>query len=307
MTLFALFGRLQLPLFDATVDGSGGGGSGAGDAAAAAATAATTAAGTTGAAASTAQPGAASSGFSYKEDRSDWVPKHRFNEVNTQAQEAKTLREQIKDRDLKIAALAGVTPAEPGADRKKAIDAAFREQYPHLVPLLDLPKEAIERLTQVPQQVDRVSESEKREWARHGKSQMTSLYGQVADAIGSDTLNKEQQSDLQVSFGSWFRARCQSEIDASPERISETLQRYEEGDPELLKEFVKRYTDNWVEPARRRVTQQTLTRTRPTPNSQGRAQVTSVKKPEVFKNLDERIDYAAKLGKANGSLQFTDR
>jgi hypothetical protein len=253
------------------------------------------------AASSTAQPGA-STGFTYTEDRSKWIPPHRFNEVNTRAQEAATLREQIKERDAKIAALAGLTPADPGSDKAKAIDQAFRAQYPHLVPLLDMKKEDIERLTKTPEQVERASNAEKRESQRHGKSQLSALYSQVAESIGADKLSDDQQSDLKFSFGAWFRSKCAAEIEASSDgQTSATLQRYEDGDPELLKEFVKRYTANWIEPARRRVTQQTLTRTRPVPNSGGRTQVSTVQRPEKFKNLDERIEYAANLAKERGA------
>jgi hypothetical protein len=313
MTLNAFLKSLLLmPLFETPGDGGAGGGTGTGADAGgtgAAGTGTGTAAGTaatgTAAGTSTAQPGAAS-GFTYKEDRSDWVPKHRFNEVNGQAQRARQLETELEVEKRRVQALSGVIPADPGSEKQRAIDAAFRAQYPHLVPLLDLSKEQIEALTSVPDQISRVGDSEKREWARLGKSQMTSLYAQVAESIGADSLNSDQQQDLQAGFANWFRARCGAEIQASEDGISDTLQRYEDGDPELMKEFVKRYTANWVEPARRRVTQQTLTRTRPTPNSQGRTQVTSVKRPEKFKNLDERIEYAASLAKERG-VSFADR
>lgn len=253
-----------------------------------------------GAAAPTAQP----TGFTYTEDRSKWIPPHRFNEVNEKARRASELEAQLAERDRKIAALAGVTPADPNSEKAKQIDAAFRAQYPHLVPLLDLSKEQIEALTRTPQALDRTSQIEAREWARHGKAQMASLYTQVADAIGADDLNDDQKGDLRESFSSWFKSRCISEARAqgleSPED-SPTFKRYEDGDPKLLEEFTQRYTSTWVDPVRRRLTQQTVTtRTRPVPNSGGRQQVTQTQRPEKFNSLDERLDYAAKLYKERG-------
>lgn len=314
MTLNALLKTLLFPLLESPGDGGAGGGTGAGDGAGGTGAAGTgtgtadsTAAAAAAAAAASAQPGAGTSGFNYKEDRSKWIPPHRFNEVNTRAQRAVELEAGIAERDRKIAALAGVSPADPGSEKAKQIDAAFRAQYPHLVPLLDLKPEQIEALVKTPDQVKSAGDAEKRAWMRHGKSQMTSLYSQVAEAFGADALNDDQKQDLQAGFGTWFRAKCNAEVKASEDGVSTTLQRWEDGDPEVLKEFVKRYTSNWVEPARRRVTQQSLTRTRPTPNSQGRTQVTSVKRPDSFKDLDARIAYAAQLGKENGALKFADR
>lgn len=243
----------------------------------------------------------AQSGFTFAEDRKDWVPPHRFREVSEKAGKLKDLESQIAERDRKIAALAGVQPVDPKTQKAEQVKEAFLEMFPQFKHLANLSDEQMQALLQTPQRVGQATEAESREWARHGKTQLNSLYSSVADVIGADTLNDDQKSDLKDSFASWFKSKVQSELQATGGESSATLSKYEDGDQTLIEEFTKRYTANWVEPARRKLTQQTLTRTRPVPNSQGRAQVTS-KRPEKFNSLDERLDYAASMLQDQGVL-----
>lgn len=235
----------------------------------------------------------ASPSFTYKEDRTDWIPRHRFNEVSQQARRAAELEAQIKERDAKIAALAGVTPKDPGAEKAEQVKAAFFQMFPQFKHLSNLTDEQMQALITAPEKAGRVDQFEQREWARHGKAQMSTLYSNVAEAIGAEALDDDQKADLRESFSAWFKGKCQQELEQSGGRESKTLQRYEEGDPALLNEFTKRFTDKWVEPARRKVTQQQLTRVRPVVNSGGRG-VATANQPPKFNSLDDRIDFAAK-------------
>lgn len=261
----------------------------------------TTAAGGTGAtgAGTSAQPGAAAAqtGFTYTEDRSKWIPPHRLNEVTTRATRAE---QELENSRRQVQALAGVQPNDPNAAKTQQVKDAFFEMFPAFRHLDKLTDEQMQQILTTPSRVADVSNAESREWARHGKTQMTSLFAEVAAEIGAEELSADQKADLKDGFSTWFRNKCQAELHASDGAESATLQRYEDGDPNLLREYVKRHSSNWVEPARRKVTAQTLTRTRPVPNSAGRAQVTSLQRPEKFANMDERLDYAAKLAKERG-------
>lgn len=243
---------------------------------------------------------ASTTGFSYQEDRSKWIPPHRFNEVNQRAQRTQQLEVDIAERDRKIAALAGVAPVDPNAQKSQQVKDAFFQMFPAFRHLANLSDQQMERLLRAPESADQVKEIETRYWRQQGDSFQGKVFSEVANAIGADSLSEDQKSDLQSSFHSWFGAKCRAELEASGNAASATLDRYQAQDPSLIADFVKRVTNNWVEPARRRVTQQTLTRTRPVPSSAGRSQVITRQTPETFKTLDERIEFGANRLKDEG-------
>lgn len=294
---------LMLPLLSPEDAGAGSGGSGdAGGSAAGTADngQAAGAAGSEG----VARTGAAPTGFTYKEDRTDWMPKHRFNEVNTRAQQSgqrvSQLEADLAERDRKIAALAGVAPVDPNAQKADSVKAAFFQMFPNFKHLADLTPDQMQAILRAPQGADRAQQAEDRHWQQQGKTVLKTIYSEVAASFGAEKLSADQESDIQSSFAPWFNAKCRAELEASGGETSATLQKYEDNDPSLIADFVKRVTNNWVEPARRRVTQQTLTRTRPVPSSAGRTQITSRPAPENFKTLDERIEYGAGMLKDQG-------
>jgi hypothetical protein len=253
--------------------------------------------------------------YTYKEDRSDWVPRHRLNEVS---QKAQTYEERLAERDRQIAALTGAQTPDPNAQKAEAIREAFFN-LPGMGVLRrfsELSEEQIESILQVPQQFSASKQAEARQWERHGNQQVDTVAERVAEAIGADSLDAEQKADLRTSMSHFIASRARTELQQAADRygeqavardqrrFSETIRRYEDGDPKLLDEFVTRYTKNWVEPARRSATARTSTRTRPVPASGGRTPVTSsVQRPEKFNNWDERLDFAVNLAKERG-VQF---
>lgn len=237
---------------------------------------------------------AAPTGFTYQEDRSKWIPPHRLSEESTKRQ---GLEAQIAERDKKIAALAGVSAPDANASKKAEVEKAFFEMFPHLTR---------EKMEELGAQAGAATAAEARQWSQHGKAQMASIYTAVAEQLGAESLSADQKADLQDGFAKWLKATCSKELQESGGESSATLAAYEDGDPKVVGAFVKRYSDNWVEPARRKVTAQTLGRTRPVPDSTGRSQVTSVKRPEKFANIDERIAYASDLAAERG-FNFDNR
>ena len=255
----------------------------------------------------TARTGAAATGFTYQEDRSKWIPPHRLTEVSQKQQTAETrataLNTELEQAKARIAALAGVNPQDPQAMKSQEVRAAFEAMFPHLKPLLSMTSEQITALTKTPEATQRASQAEQRQWQRHGNQQMAAVYTDVAESMGIDKLDDDQKADLKDSFTSWLKSKANAELQTSGGQESATITRYEEGDAALLKEFVASYTKRWVEPARRTATANTFPRTRAVPSSTGRTQVTTLERPAVFKTLDERLDYAAKLAKERG-VQF---
>ena len=252
--------------------------------------------------------------FTYTEDRSNWlapdkaIPKYRFDEVSQKANRAAELEGQLQEAQNRIRALAGVAPTDANSEKAQQIREAFFNLpgMANLRKLAEMSDEQLDALSAVPQQMQQSSATEARAWQRHGDTAVGNIASQVAEAIGAEALDADQQSDLRTSFSSWLRGKIQSDMQTMGlENIADSpsLQKYEAGDEKLLGEFVARYTKNWVEPARRTQTAHTATRIRPVPNSAGRAQVTSIKRPEKFNSLDERLDYAVGLAKERG-VQF---
>jgi len=249
-----------------------------------------------------ATPGAQSgaTGYTYKEDRTDWIPRHRFNEVSTQAQRAKQLEADIVERDRKIAALAGTQTPDP--DSKKA--EAIREAFFNLPGMGIMRKfsaltdEQVDRLLAVPDHAEAATQAELRQWQRHGNEQVAYIGDKIAEAMNMDELTPRQTTAMRTQFSAWIKSRATAEIET--EGQSKTISRYEDGDAKLLDEFVKEYTDDFIAPARRTAAAHTSTRTRAVPSSQGRSQVTQTARPASFKSLDDRLDFAVTRAKEMG-------
>ena len=287
---------------DEVVQQQGAGGSGDGSQPAGANGSQVPAGGSPAGGAGNATPGAGSGekSYTFKEDRTDWIPKHRFNEVNTQAQRARQLEADIADRDRKIAALAGTQTPDP--DSKKA--EAIREAFFNLPGMGIMRKfsaltdEQVDRLLAVPDHAEAATQAELRQWQRHGNEQVAYIGDKIAEAMNMDELTPRQTTAMRTQFSAWIKSRATAEIDT--EGQSKTISRYEDGDAKLLDEFVKEYTDDFIAPARRTAAAHTSTRTRAVPSSQGRSQVTQTARPAAFKSLDERLDFAVTRAKEMG-------
>lgn len=245
--------------------------------------------------------------FTYKEDRTDWIPRHRFNEYG---QENQTLKTQLAERDRQIAALTGSQTPDANTQKAETIKEAFFNLPGMGIfrKLASLTEEQLDAVLETPNHVAVAQQAEARQWIKHGDQVASDLSQRVADAIGAESLDDEQKNDLRLSFRAWLIQVGEKEqrenFERTGRKFSQTVKRYEDGDPKLLDEFASRYVKNWVEPARRQSTANSFNRTRPVPNGGGRTPVTStVKKPEKFNSLDERIQYAADLAKERG-VQF---
>lgn len=243
-------------------------------------------------------------GFTYKEDRSNWIPKSRFDEINTRGQQTNaqllTTQQELASERKRVQALAGVTPQDPNEQNAEKVRNAFYEMFPAFKHFAKLSDEQIQQLVSTPDRMQDISQAEQRRWQQHGNQQVAAISEQVADALGMDKLSPRQESTLRTSFTAWLKSTAGAEFQASNGQGSDTLRRYEDGDSTVIESFVKEYVADFITPARRQATAQTINRNRPVPNSGGRSQVTSPARPETFKDLDERIAYGAELFKERG-------
>lgn len=320
---------IMSPLFDAAGDGGSGGGTGDGSTGAGASgqqqTGGQQASGTSsgqqsGQGTQSSTPNGdqsrtgAQSGNGSQFDPKDFIPRHRFNEVSTQNQ---TLKSQVEDLNRRLTLALGGELSDPEAQKAAAVAEAFFKLpgMDRLRRFVDLSDEQIESLLEAPQHVGAGRAQELRQWQRHGNQVVDTISERVASTFGAEALSDDQKADLRDTFSSFIKKRAQAELNAAVERygldavqqderkFSPTIRAYEDGDQKLIDEFVTRYSKNWVEPARRSAAARTSTRTRPTPDGSGRnAPASSVKRPEKFNSLEDRIAYAAEIYKERGGV-----
>lgn len=246
--------------------------------------------------------GASNTGkFSYEEDRSKWIPPHRFNEVSQKAKDIETVRAEATVLRQQLQALTGATPADPKTKQTEEIKAAFYELFPHAKSLMELKPEQLQQLLSLPQQVESANSYANQGWQRHGKQQLANVVERVSEHIGGE-LSERAQGRLKSAFANMIENEGEkSKTQGQPTAI---LQKYLDGDDSLIEEFAKEWADDFITPARRQAVAGEVNRAKRVPNSTGRSQQTSVQRPESFKSLDDRLDYAANLYKERGG-QFS--
>lgn len=241
--------------------------------------------------------------FTYTEDRSKWIPPHRFNEVNTQAGKAKQLEQELNTVRTQLQAVTGALPADASAQKQQqVVDAFFAlPGMGRFKKFLDMDEQSFDALLETPNHVQSAQQAEERAWQRHSDEQIGYIAGGIAEALNLDTLDAEAADELRGTFAQWLRKRAANEMATTGK--SDAINRYEKGDKKLLDEFVTQHTTRWVDPARRTATARSVSRNRPVVNSGGRTAPTSVDRPATFKTMEERLDYAAKVARNAGAFR----
>jgi hypothetical protein len=229
--------------------------------------------------------------FTYKEDRSKWIPPTRFTEVNTGYQTEKQKREQL-ERDLeqerrRVQALTGVTPKRPEEMEDEEIRAAFKAKFPHLA---ELTAEDIAELRNMRQSRERLEETTNNYWRNHGRQMIGKATNIIVDKLNGAELTERQQKRIAREYIQYIEENAEQGA----------LDRHEAGDERLVEEFVKTFLEDWQETIRKSVVTQELGNRRPVPGGGGRRVSTgAAPKPinhsdpnaeaeaaiEVFKNL----------------------
>jgi len=228
-------------------------------------------------------------GFTYKEDRSKWIPPHRFQEVNSKLEKLTPLEAENKRLADQVKALAGVAPVDPDAEKTESIKAKMFEMFPWVKKFSDLSSEQLDRVLNAADQVDAAQQFVTQGYSKHAKTMLTSLVDEVTSLSGD--LTDRAQMRLKTAFSNMI----EQEVEKSEQSgdITPLLQRYIDGDEKLVQDFANEWNEDFGKPIRRQITAQEVNTARRVPNSQGRTQVTTVKRPEAFKTLDDRIAHMA--------------
>jgi hypothetical protein len=218
--------------------------------------------------------------YSYKEDRTDWVPRHRLNESTsgkTKAeQERDAARTELELERKRVAALSGVTPQDPKAAEQGAIRDAILQLVPEIGLLKGMTREQLQEILDAAQTARQSSQAT---WERHANTMLNDLDGEAAKSLGADKLTPTQQGRIRGAYREEAMQALQvrrDAVEAGERRSMETVAsdndfvaRHERGDKTLIKDFVKGFLDDFYEPARKQVTaQQARRQFRPTPRGE---------------------------------------
>lgn len=253
--------------------------------------------------------GATDKVFSFKEDRSDWLPRHRLSEVSgraTKAEErAKTLEGELERERSRVRVALGVDKADPKAQETAELRAAIQSLVPELKALEGI---TVDQLRQVLQEAEAARETSQATWARHAQGMLSELETEAGRILGTDKLSDRQRGRLQQAYREEAAAALQARpVDERTGRKVDTtgndfLTRHERGDKTLVKEFAKAFLDDWFEPARRSVTAATTRRQfRPVPQGAGSRQQLATGQEKV--NLNNDTDFKKALLAARGAGQ----
>ena len=175
-----------------------------------------------------------------------WVPPYRLREVREQGERAlnearqqweNSNRGEIQRLQQQIAALTGVQAPAPNQAENDAIMDQFGRLFPNLARFNQLDPERIEQLLA---QAQGIQQQQEHYWQNYGRQSLDRLFGGIKDAIGSD-LTDEAKRIAHTSFLGW--------VSSSPELTA----RYEQ-DPTIVDDFVRAYTNSFIDPVRRQAT-----------------------------------------------------
>lgn len=208
-----------------------------------------------------------------------YVPSHRIREIREQesarySQLEASTKSEIERLTKQVQALTGVTPQTQNESD------VIRQQLFKVVPQLEALIKHQEKLERLIANQEQLEQQNNHYWTSYNRTQMGRLFKAAESAYGQP-LTDAQKRYLAGSFVGW--ASGDPELEA----------RYQ-SDPELVEEFWKEFSSNFVEPARRAATATTVQRApanlpQDTPSG---AAVRTTPAPSQAKDLDGRVDEA---------------
>lgn len=226
-----------------------------------------------------------SQGFTYKEKRDDWIPPHRLGEVSgrlTKAEErAQQLQAQLEDRDRKLRLAMGVEQQDPNEQEDEKARQVLRRLFPVLDKLND---ETLQQVLQTAQAGEAIQQTNDAYWNRHADQMLGDVKTEFAKSLGQETLTESQTKRIAMAYLQEAESCQAARVKAAKEQErtgytnydfeNDFLSRHNKGDKSLISEFVKGFTSDFFEPARRQVTRNTGGRFA-VPNGRGRGAVHS--------------------------------
>lgn len=181
---------------------------------------------------------------------------------------------QLVEERRRVAALAGTRIPSKEENEEQQVRERFAQLYPELA---GLTSEDIKAIRELKANQDQLQQTVEHHWTAHSKTMLESAYKEIAAEVGDLSPRQKQR----------IAALYIAEAQADPEFLS----RHDAGDPALVKEFVKNYLEDTVEPVRRKITAAELGRNRIVPQGGGRSVPAQGGKPIDVKNDKEVMDF----------------
>ncbi len=163
-------------------------------------------------------------------------------------------RAELEQERRRVQALAGVNPVSPTDQEDEAIRAKLKALgYPAFS------QEDMDAFHAMRQNAAQMAETNSMIWRDKARQMTQAVESAVAKELGGDELTPRQIKAVRAAY-----------VQAA-EESPEFLDRHERGDMKLVEEFAKQWIEDWFEPARRKVTQQSVERFRPVPGAKDRS------------------------------------
>jgi hypothetical protein len=160
----------------------------------------------------------------------------------------------IAERQKQIEALTGVKPVSKQDADLQVVRDRMIEMFPALA---NLSEEQLAKIDELGKTGADFRAAEERHWTQHSRGMLAGAHKAISAEVGELTERQKQ--------------RINSLYYQEAERDPKFLQRHNAGDPELVKEFVKNYLDDFVEPVKRKATAAESGRFRPVPGGRERS------------------------------------
>jgi hypothetical protein len=198
--------------------------------------------------------------------------------------QANSYRTQYEAERQRVQALAGLrTPTETEAEAN-----LVRQRLGQIIPGLEgLTKEDIQALRDLRTQGAQFQAAEERRNFLAGRQTLDAVIAGITKEVGG-TLTERQSNRVKRAFI--------SELEADPE----LLDRYDNGDPNVIPEFIKQYAEDFFEPARRKVLANEVDRQRKVPSGRDRSIASTGGKKIDFNNPKAVEDALVESFKSHG-------
>jgi hypothetical protein len=175
---------------------------------------------------------------------------------------------RLAERDRQIQALTGAKSPSPQDAEVDEIRGLFARVYPGLAKLDD---QQVERLLKLADNASGLEETTSHYWRDHGERMLTAVEEAVANEFGGKLSQRQQQA-------------LNSAYVYAIENNQELAERHLASDKTLADEFAKNWVEDWLEPARRKVTATEIDRQRRVPSGRDRSMVSTGAKKIDFTN-----------------------
>lgn len=227
-----------------------------------------------------------------QDDRHNWIPPHRLVEETRRRQAieatAEASRRENESLNQRLRVALGMQTATPGEAEAEAVRQSFFAMFPQYAKLTP---EMIDRMVGLAEQGENMAAATTHHWDAHAQRTLRNLETNFLDVLGTDQLTENQRQNLHASFMAMSRR--------DPEGFR---RRYEAEDPALITEFIKEWTDAFVEPVRRLSASGLVQQRRPIPRGGPSAPVSTAPPVIDYSNPQAVEDEAVRRLKEVGLL-----